>query len=227
MQANLVLVPTVADLRERAPQSIPAVYRESYRVIFFLSVPAFAFLTAVSPVISRIWIGNYEPVFVVFVALLAAGWLVNILSNPAYVVDLGTGALRWVTIGCGATSVMNPIAGFLLGRRFGGIAVVAASVSSLAIGYLAIVIAYHVQNRVAFSELIPKHSAALALASLSGAAVCLPMFIRDSTPASAVRIASYGAGAAGVALVAIAMWLHPLRRRLVVWAFSQIATSES
>ena len=73
VQANLVLVPTVANLRERAPRSIPAIYRESYRVIFFLSVPAFAFLTAVSPIISRIWIGRYEPAFVIFVALLPPG----------------------------------------------------------------------------------------------------------------------------------------------------------
>ena len=94
-----VLVPTISGLRERDPAAIPAVYRASYRLVFFLGVPAFAFLVTVSPIVSRIWLGRYEPVFVTFVALLAAGWLVNILSNPAYVVDLGTGALRWVSIG--------------------------------------------------------------------------------------------------------------------------------
>lgn len=227
MQANLVLVPTVANLRERAPRSIPAIYRESYRVIFFLSVPAFAFLTAVSPIISRIWIGRYEPAFVIFVALLAAGWLVNILSNPAYVVDLGTGALKWVTIGCGATCVLNSILGYTLGRRLGGIAVVACSVAALALGYMIILIAYHILNRVAFSELMPDHSAGIALASLFGLAICMPIFIRDATTTPAPRLVTYAVAAAAALVLAIPIWVHPLRRRLVTWVFSGVATSES
>jgi O-antigen/teichoic acid export membrane protein len=123
VQANLVLVPTISGLREREPEAIPAVYRASYRLVFFLGVPAFAFLLAVSPIVSRSWLGRYEPVFVLFVGLLAAGWLVNILSNPAYVVDLGAGALRWVSIRCACTAILNPALGYFAGKYFGGAAV--------------------------------------------------------------------------------------------------------
>jgi O-antigen/teichoic acid export membrane protein len=58
VQANEVLVPTVANLQESDPGSLPRVYRDSYRLIFFLAVPTFAFLAAVSPIVSRIWIGR-------------------------------------------------------------------------------------------------------------------------------------------------------------------------
>ncbi len=224
VQANLVLVPTVANLRERSPASIPAVYRDSYKVIFFLSVPTFAFLTAASPLVSRIWLGRYNPVFVAFVALLAAGWLCNTLSNPAYVVDLGTGALKWVTIGCAATSVFNPILGFALGRRFGGLAVVAASVVSLAAGYLAILVAYHLENRVSFAELLPDRSWPILAASVAALALCLPVFARDTAsgtpPSHFVPVATAAFAACAVAL---SMWLHPMRRRLVGWVSSRIA----
>jgi len=39
VQANQVLIPAISHLRERDPESIPAVYRESYRLVFFLAFP--------------------------------------------------------------------------------------------------------------------------------------------------------------------------------------------
>ena len=158
VQSNQVLVPTISHLQERDPKSIPAIYRESYRLIFFLAVPAFTSLAVVSPFISRVWIGRYEPVFVEFVATLCAGWIVNVLANPAYVMDLGTGSLRWVSVGCISTAVLNAGLGFLYGWRFGGSAVVVAAAFSLATGYLIVLAAYHIENRVPFNCLLPKES---------------------------------------------------------------------
>ena len=64
VQANLVLVPTVSSLKEIEADAIPRIYRESYRLIFFLSVPTFSALVIFSPMVSRIWLGRYEPDFV-------------------------------------------------------------------------------------------------------------------------------------------------------------------
>src|SRR4029077_7624362 len=94
VQANQVLVPTIANLQERDPEAVPRIYRESYRLIFFLAIPTFAFLLAVSPLVSLIWLGTYQPIFVRFVVILAAGWLVNVLSNSFYFVKLGNGSRR-------------------------------------------------------------------------------------------------------------------------------------
>ncbi len=222
VQANQVLVPTVSGLQERDPDSIPAVYRESYRLILFLAVPAFTFLVVASPFISQVWIGRYEPLFVRFVALLAAGWLVNVLSNPAYVVDLGTGALRWVLAGCMVTAILNATLGFFAGIHWGGTAVVAASAFSLACGYLIVLVSYHLANRAPFSQLLPKESRGILFTSLVGAAVCL-LYVCASPAHSifSLRVTS-GTTAALAAMMMISMWIHPMRKRLLHWVISSV-----
>lgn len=222
VQSNQVLVPTISHLQERDPKSIPAVYRESYRLIFFLAVPAFTSLAVVSPFISRVWIGRYEPVFVEFVAILCAGWIVNVLANPAYVMDLGTGSLLWVSVGCISTAVLNAVLGFLWGRRFGGPAVVATAAFSLAIGYLIVLAAYHLDNRVPFSHLLPKESGGILATSSLGVLLVLP-FLR-ATPAHANFSLLLKASAVTVliALILITMWIHPMRQRLLRWVFTRV-----
>jgi O-antigen/teichoic acid export membrane protein len=223
VQANQVLVPAVSHLQERNPESLPAIYRESYRLVFFLAVPTFAGLAILSPLVSRLWIGRYEPVFVGFVAILAAAWLVNTLSNPAYVLDLGTGALRWVTIGCITTAVLNAGLGFLAGKYFGGGAVVAASAFSLALGYVLILAAYHLENREPFSLLLPTESRGLLVSSTICAAIFVPVVV--SLRVHSARSLQLVVAIAAVSLVTllIAVWRHPLRKRLLRWAFSQSA----
>ena len=220
-QANLVLVPTISSLREREPAAIPRIYRESYRLVFFLSVPTFTSLAVISPIVSRIWLGRYESSFVHFVALLAVGWLVNVLSNPAYVVDLGTGALRWVSIGCATTAVLNSGLGYLGGRYSGPTAIVAVSALSLALGYLIVLVAYHLENQVPFSDLIPSHSAGLVCAGALGIIGFLPYFCNEFG-----RVTNSFRGASALLLAALTMilpmWRHPLRRKLMDWVSSSL-----
>ena len=219
VQANLVLVPTVSSLKERDPRSISAIYRESYRLILFLAIPTFSFLVVVSPLVSQIWLGHYEPIFVGFVALLAAGWLVNVLCNPAYVVDLGTGALHWVFVGCACTATLNLGLGFLAGRYFGGTAVVAASVFSLALGYIIILGSYHIQNGAPFNQLLPKDSLAIVICSLAGVLVFLPWLSHAPLKSISLRLISE-VSAALLMMIVIPMWVHPMRKRLISWVFS-------
>jgi O-antigen/teichoic acid export membrane protein len=221
VQTNQVLVPTVSRLREREPGSIPFLYRESYRLIFFISIPSFAILIALSPLASLFWIGRFEPVFITFVVLLAAGWLTNILANPAYVVDLGTGALKWVSAGCAVTAILNAALGYFGGKHWGGTAVVAASVFSLAFGYMIVLASYHLENHVPFAQLLPKESSGIVIASLVGALIFLPFFSHSknwsllSPPVVALAVL--------LAMIAIPMWVHPLRKRLLHWVFSRVA----
>jgi len=224
VQANQVLVPTISHLQEREPESIPRVYRESYGVIFFLSLPVFASLAVLSPLVSRVWIGHYEPVFVEFVALLALGWLVNVLGNPAYVIDLGTGALRWVSVGCVATAVLNAGLGFLAGARLGGVAVVAVSALSLVCGYVLVIAAYHWENRVPFGQLLPRESVAVFATSLTGVVLFVLLVCSFSARHFMSRSVTAGATGALLAAIIVAAWVHPLRRRLIRWVFSGAAS---
>jgi O-antigen/teichoic acid export membrane protein len=219
-QGNQVLVPSVAHLQERDPQSLPAIYRESYRVLFFLAVPTFSALAILSPLVSRIWIGRYEPLFVEFVAMLALAWLVNVLANPAYVVDLGSGVLRPVTIGCGATAVCNAIFGLIAGHFFGGVAVVAVSALSLACGYIFILGEYHLDARMSFAILLPAESRPLLFCSLACVLISIPLFLLARLDSTSLAI-DFAASAVPLILLAVPAWMHPLRKRLVHWAFSR------
>ncbi len=222
VQANQVLIPAISHLRERDPQSIPAVYRESYRLVFFLGVPAFTALTILGPLVSRLWIGRSEPLFVEFVAVLAAGWLVNVLANPAYVVGLGTGALRWILAGCLATAVLNVALGWIAGLRFGGAAIVTGSAFSLAVGYVLVVASYHLEHGVSFAVLLPAESGRILLASAAG----VILFFLFLTPAAIHSFSTVRLGEASIAVIVTAilipMWLHPLRRRLFRWVLSRV-----
>lgn len=223
VQANQVLVPTVSHLQERDPKLIPVVYRESYRLIFFLAVPIFASAAVLSPLVSRIWIGRYEPIFVEFVAILAAGWLVNVLTNPAYVVDLGTGALKWVSIGCLSAAALNASLGFAAGLRFGGVGVVAATAVSQAVGYGIVLVAYHLENRVAFRQLLPSESRSVLLASLIGAAALVPLCC--STYARSRFSFGVAATVLGTLILTntVLMWRHPMRKQLILWLYDRAA----
>jgi len=221
VQANQVLVPTISQLQERDPDQIPSVYRESYRLVFFLAVPVFASLTVLSPLVSRVWIGHYEPVFAEFVAIVALGWLVNVLSNPAYVVGLGTGTLRWVSAGCATTAILNAGLGFFAGLFGGGIAVVAASAFSLASGYVIVLAAHHLANRVPFGQLLPKESAGILFTSILGALLFLLVLYSSSARALASLSIPTATMAALLAAISVAMWVHPMRKRLLRWVFSR------
>ena len=226
VQANQVLIPTVSNLQERDPKSLPALYRESYRLIFFLSVPTFAFVIVAAPIVSQIWIGSYESAFVRFVALLAAGWLVNVLANPAYVFDLGIGRLQWVSIGCAATAILNTGLGFMIGSRFGATAVVAVSAASLAAGYILILATHHLQNNLPFGILLPKESRWIIFSGAASILIFLtalrPLFLLNAHTFQGLSVALLVL----LALLGVPMWLHPLRKRLVNWAFSASATRQ-
>ena len=223
-QANQVLVPTISHLHERAPHSIPAVYRESYRVMFFLAVPSFAIVAVLSPFVSRIWIGRYEPVFVAFVCLLAAGWLVNVLCNPAYTVALGTGALRWVSLGCVATAILNAGLGFVAGAHFGGVAVVAANAIALVCGYLLVLAAYHLENRVPLAQLLPRESSGVFGASVAAAVIAISYFVfgNHAHHPAISAVAVVAATSSLLAVIFLMMWFHPMRARLIRWALMRV-----
>jgi O-antigen/teichoic acid export membrane protein len=220
VQADQVLVPAISHLQERNPESLPAIYRESYRIVFFLAIPTFSAIAVLAPVISRVWIGRYEPVFVEFIAVLACAWLVNVLANPSYTFDLGTGTLRPVTIGCAATAVFNAFGGFFAGHFFGGTAVVLASGFALAAGYIFIVAAHHRQNRISLTVLVPSESRTLLVCSVACAAVLVPvLFSRDFSLHLSLSSILLVATAPPFFLL-IPLWRHPVRRRLFRWAVS-------
>lgn len=220
VSAGQVLVPALADLHERKPEEVSVVYRDFYRLMFCLAVPFFAAIIAFTPIISWLWIGHYERIFVWCATSLAAGWLLNTLAAPAYFANLGTGDLRWNTISHVIMAVLNIAIGVLLGWLYGAGGVVIAWLLALATGAVIIVIAYHRAQRLPLRGLLPKVEGRIGSASLL--ALIFSLLIRNQLHEKL----SVGAMAALIMAVfavvlAVPLWQHPFRRRSQAWLTEQ------
>jgi O-antigen/teichoic acid export membrane protein len=173
-------------------------------------------LIALSSTISELWIGRNESSFVMFSTVLAIGWLVNLLTVPAYFFYLGTGDLFWNVISHVVIGALNIGLGFWLGVMHGGIAVVFAWVSSLIIGSCIILISFHHKYNLPLSDYLPKEDVGILAGSMLGllVSILVQKFAQGHiAPAIllCVVIIIY------LANISIPLWRHPMRRRLRFW----------
>lgn len=216
VSANRAIVPVIADLQETEPEAIRRLYWDSYRLLFYVSIPLYLFIAAFSPAISEIWIGTYERSFVLFSALLVGGWAVNTLNGPAYFANLGTGDLRWNTISHVGIALLNAGLGVVLGSLCGASGVVIAWVCALAAGGIALIIAYHMQHGIRLREVVPKESVALLCTSLAGAVVAFLVHVQLGRVWNiALRVA--GEVVVFGLIVIVPVWVHPMRSLMAGW----------
>ena len=214
--ANQVLVPAIADLKEKNSEKIRSVYSISYRLLFYFALPFFSILIICTPVISELWIGHYERIFTVFGTLLAIGWFLNTLAAPAYFANLGIGELGWNTIAHITIGILNFVLGFLFGSIYGGMAVIVAWVLSLIIGGFIILISYHCKHKISITELLPKESLGVVLVSIAGLSISWLMFRLLHGKLDLFALTSF-AILFFAASVVYPMWSHPARKFLVEW----------
>ncbi len=214
--ASQALVPAIADMHERDPGRVDVIYGDLFRLLVYIAVPAFSLLVAALPLVSEIWIGRYEELFVALAALLAAAWLVNTLSVPAYFSNLGTGHLRWNTISHIMIGVFNAAFGLVLGWLYGGVGVVVGWTAALAVGSLPLLIAYNAEHRISVIELIPKQTYVVALACLGGLIIGLTIYF-GLRPLAGLAVTANLCVLAFAGVVAVPVWTHPMRRRLAEW----------
>lgn len=226
ISANQVIVPAVADLQERSPGTLASVYRDSYRLLFYISLPLYSIVVVLAPAISEIWIGRRESVFVLFTVLLAAGWFVNTLNGPSYFSNLGTGKLYWNTVSHVGIAVLNAILGFLFGRLYGPNGVVAAWVFSLAVGSLVVVVQYHLKHQIPLRELVPGESLAMVLSSVAGMLVARALYNHLHSAWNVIAVTAAVLASFSV-IVVLPAWLHPMRRRLLGWIIRYALQAEN
>lgn len=226
ISANQVLVPVIADLQENNPKVIQIVYRDSYRLLFYITLPSYSIIIALTPVISEIWIGHYEGTFVLFSILLAIGRFLSTLSAPAYFANLGLGELRWNTMGLIGMAVLNGGLGLLFGSLYGATAVVAVQAFSLAAGSLFVTVSYHFRHKVPLSELLPRQSIGVGLASVAGLLITVALYHR-LRPLWSLLAVTTTVVLAFALIVAIPVWLHPMHRRLVGWITHDLLRAEN
>lgn len=226
VSANQVLVPAIANLQEKTPENIYSVYRNSYQLLFYLALPLFSLIIVSMPILSDVWIGHYERTFVIFGILLSIGWFLNTLSGPAYFANLGTGELRWNMLGHLTIGLLNAILGFLLGTFFHGIGVVAAWIFSLALGSSIIYVSYHIRHKIPLIELFSKSSRAIIAVCLVGVLSALLIHYKLNNAFNTIALNSAILFAFSI-IVFIPLWVHPTRKRLMVWVINELLSRSS
>lgn len=215
VSANRVLVPTIADLQEKAKGKIRDVYSTSYNLLFYLALPLYSLIIVSLPLISQIWIGHYERSFVMLGTLLATGWFLNTLNAPAYFVYLGLGELKWNVISHISIGMLNAGLGFVLGILFDGIGVAIAWIIALSFGSSIVYLSYHIKNEIPLSELLPQTSKKMFLACFSG--LLLAILIQhnlhntEGFSLNTVIILLYSF------IIFFSSYFHPMRKQLIGW----------
>jgi len=221
VSANQVLVPAIADLKEKAPEKIKKVYLTCYKLLVYLALPMYSMIIISAPLISRLWIGHYENVFIIFSIVLSIGWLFNTLVGPAYFAYLGIGQLCWNVVSHITIALLNIGVGFLLGCFFGGIGVVTAFAISLTAGSSIIYISYHLLYKIPISEFFPKASRIVFLACSIG--VLLGFLIKQRLN-HIVNVNVLNGIIIFLFLIIILapLWLHPMRKQLMGWINNEL-----
>jgi len=216
VSANQVLIPVIADLKERTPNKIQSIYLNSYQLIFYLALPLYSLIIVSMPIISELWIGHYEKIFVLFGTLLAIGWFLNTLKAPAHFVNLGIGELRWNIVSHIAIGLLNVGLGFLLGIFYGGIGVVIAWIISLALGSSILYLSYHITHKIPLIELAPKASRIIIIICLIGIFSSFIIYHNffgyfNNIALNGIVILLFSM------IVSPFLWSHPMRKRLKGW----------
>lgn len=168
ISANQVLVPVFAGIFEKSIQDVYNVYKKSFSVISYLSLPFFGILSIAVPFISKVWVGTYEPFFVLLSYLMIASWYINTLVTPAYFANMGIGTIKWNTLTHVAMGTSNIILGLLLGSLLGGMGVIIAYLISLIGASLLLVYKFHQINAIPLGQLIPRADIRMLLINVSG-----------------------------------------------------------
>ncbi len=221
VSSSQVIVPFVANLYEKAPEKVKSVYMTTYQLLFYLSVPLFSFIIICAPLISKIWIGHYEKVFVRFSLLLAIGWLINTLNTPAYFSYLGIGYLRWNLIGQITIAVMNIVLGLILGIKLGGTGVVYGWVISLTIGSSVVCVSYILKNKIHFAELLPRSSRGILAVCAIGITISVGIQAVIKKPVNFIMLDSTIVFVF-LLILAVPIWIHPMRKLLFEWGASEL-----
>jgi hypothetical protein len=195
---------------------VRALYTTSYRLILYLILGTLPLFIALTPLISRLWIGTYTDAFILFADLLFVGWFLNMLSNPAYFAYLGIGVLRWNVAGHLVIGLLNGLLGVVLGWLYGATGVVVGFVIALILGSLVIALSYQRTYQIRLADLMQRESAWLGGAALAGMALALWVHHQLSPSWSLFGLIVVVPGLYGILVIA-PLWRHPARRQLQAW----------
>lgn len=171
VSAHLSIIPAIADVQERDPTYLEVIYRTSFRLMLYVFLLAIPILIALSPVFSFLIIGHLDWQFAAIASALFFCWFTNLIGNPAYMSNYGTGHLKWNLVSHTTSSAVIIIAGTGLGILWGAAGVVAAYSVAIVTGALAVMIGYNRTHRFRLRNLTSGDNTQLFMASIASLAL--------------------------------------------------------
>ncbi|MDP9954607.1 O-antigen/teichoic acid export membrane protein [Epilithonimonas hungarica] len=154
VNANQVVIPVVAEkAMGESHEKLILFYTKMNRVMHLFTFPLSTLLVLVTPLISTVWIGKYEPEFVWSVYILTISYIVNIMSGPSYFSCLGEGNLNILILSHLGMAIINIVLGYILGVEYGGVGIVAAWGVSIIIGSLITFFLYQKKKQFKFRDI--------------------------------------------------------------------------
>lgn len=125
------LLAAFSQLRENDAVAFAVLYDKAVLITGFAALIAMSAATGASPFVGEVWIGEAQPIFVLYTAILAAGWSLNAMTLVAYFNSYSLGKMKWNLLGHIVMVVANVGLGTFLGQAFGAVGIVAGMALAL------------------------------------------------------------------------------------------------
>ena len=166
VNANQVMVPVVAHTNSTQKENLKELYNKMMSITFFVNVLLISVLLIFTPIISILWIGHWEPIFVFSMLLLTTSIFVNILIGPAYFSCVGEGNLNLILKSQIMIGILNLILGYVLGYYFSGKGVIVSWAISVAISSFYLFYNYQKEKDIPLTNLFTKYNVILFFVSV-------------------------------------------------------------
>lgn len=163
VSANQALVPVFANYAEQDMQKVLGIYKNSFQLLLFITLPAYCVLLLGVPLISQLWIGSVNEIFILALFSLFVAHMINILSNPAYFANVGSGALKSNMIAHAGMAIISLLLAYFFGTFWGGRGVIIAWPIALIMGSVYILLSYNRAHKITIREILPGNLVRLAI----------------------------------------------------------------
>lgn len=158
VNANQVVIPVVAETaKTKSKEYLQDFYANMNRIMALFVFPLTALLLILTPFISIIWIGHVEFNFIYAVYVLSIGYIVNIMSGPAFFSCMGEGHLNIPIISHVSMAIINFVLGCLLGIIIGGYGIILAWGLASTLGSIVTIFLYHRKINISYTQIFTKN----------------------------------------------------------------------
>ncbi|KUJ49982.1 oligosaccharide flippase family protein [Chryseobacterium sp. JAH] len=165
--ANQVVVPVVAEKAKLEEASfMQAFYIKMNRVLLLFNLPLSTSLIIAAPLISLLWLGNFNFDFIFSVLILSVATFFNVMCGPAYFSSMGQGRLNILVLVHVGMAFANIVIGIILGLYAGGYGIIIAWAIALAGGSLVLIFNYNKTLKISILDVFQKEEFKLILVGL-------------------------------------------------------------